>query len=122
MRNLTVVFTHPDFENHTFKLVFDDQLRLRRRSYILQMGLDEAPRLYEMDEFNDYRPYQDKSGAVIDFPRRAAYHYFAGDDLFTKTPVEYMSEQITVNDLVVNAPMPPQVFTIDFPKNAKFLE
>jgi hypothetical protein len=119
VRNLTVIFTHPDFKEHTFKLVFDDHLRLRRRSYTLQIpGYDEAPRLYETDELDDYRSYKDKSGAVIDFPHQATYHYFAGDDPVTKSPVEYTSWQITVSDVELNAPMPKQLFTIEFPKNA----
>jgi hypothetical protein len=122
-RDLTVTFTHPDFKEHTFKLVFDDHLRLRRRSYILQIrGYDEAPRLYEMDELDDYRSYKDKSGTVIEFPHKATYHYFAGDDLVTKTPVEYTSQQITVSDVEFNAPMPKQLFAIEFPKNAKIYD
>jgi hypothetical protein len=117
---LKVVFVHPKFTYQSFELTFDERMRLLRYSTTLQMaGTDTEPRLYEAHDFEDYKAYKDTNGEVIDFPQKATYHYYVGLDPATNTPVEYWSQAITIKNVAFNSPMPKELFTVDFPEEAK---
>jgi hypothetical protein len=118
-----VVFVHPDFKYQSFDLAFDKRLRLRRRVNILQLkDFDREPRPYEIYEFTDYKVYDDESGERIDFPQKVTYHHIAGLDPATREPVEYMTEQITLQGTWFNRPVPDTLFAIELPKDAKIYD
>jgi hypothetical protein len=109
-----VRFTHPEFPNMKFDLVFGEDNRLIRRDMINKLRREPTPRIYERQSFAGYRRYSLEKGAAVWFPTQADFDYLLGtaDD---GTLLVYNHIRMTVDSLKFNHQLADNIFKIEFP-------
>ena len=113
-----VRFTHPDFANMKFDLVFGEDNRLMRRDLISKLEGDLAPRIYRRQSFSGYRRYPLEKGEAVWFPTQADFDSVLGtaDD---GTLIVHAHIRVTVASLKFNQRLADKLFNIEFPPDCR---
>ncbi len=107
---------------HAYEMYFGKGGLLQER-HLLVGPIKNGPqpwRTIEVARFSDYRRKDLPQGEPLWFPHQVTISYYAGQ--FEGKMLEWMTETVRIQDIRFNVDIPDEMFTIEFPENARVFD